>query len=432
MELLKWLREGKFRGVFIDSRKPLEGGLFICIRGDKFDGNSFALSALDAGAKAALVERQYYEENPGKFEGRSIAVVEDGEQALRVLAGACREEIGPKVIGIVGSGGKTTTKNMLASILRLAHKTHATKGNLNNQIGLPLTLLNMPETTEYLVLEMGVSREGAMERLADIARPDVVLMTNIGTSHIEYFHTRENILQEKLQANAYAKPDHLLVQNGFDPLFAALPEPEYRRILTDPEQLEILGSEEGFYHFTYKGMPIRLGVRGAYQVRNALLCIEAALAMGIAPQQIQKGLESYRGEPQRFMVSKKDGVTYIDDVYNSSPDSIAAALETQLMLEGKRHIAVLGDVLELGERAEREHQRIGTFEDLQALDAVFTIGDYAAHISKAHPRGEHFRDVSALISRLREEIREGDVVLVKASRGMQLERVLKGIGAVND
>jgi UDP-N-acetylmuramoyl-tripeptide--D-alanyl-D-alanine ligase len=427
MDLLQWFREGKFSGVFIDSRKPLEGGLFICIRGDKFDGNSFALTAIDSGAKAALMERHYYEDNRDAFRGKPIAVVEDGEKALLSLAAKYRDWLNPKVVSVVGSGGKTNTKNMFAEICRLAFDTHATKGNLNNHIGLPLTLLNMPLSTEILVLEMGVSRPGAMKTLASVARPDIVMMTNIGTSHIENFHSESNILHEKMQANAYHRGDHILVVNGFDPLLSQLPEQPYRVICTKPEALEVLSMKQGVHHFRYRGLEIQLQVPGAFQVKNALLCVEAARALGIEDEKIVQGIENYRGEPQRFMVSYREGITIVDDVYNSSPDSIAGAVETLLMLSGKRHLAVLGDVLELGETAEEIHRRIGEIPQMKQLDKIFTIGDFASHIIEKHPNGEHFRDIRSLIKKLNETLQQGDVLLVKASRGMELERVLRGL-----
>ncbi len=432
MDLLKWFREGDFSGVFIDSRKPLEGGLFICIRGEKFDGNSFALMALESGAKAALVERHYYEDNPSIFEDKPIALVEDGEKALLSLAASYRNWLDPKVISIVGSGGKTNTKNMFAKICQRAFNTHATKGNLNNHIGLPLTLLNTPQETEVLVLEMGVSRPGAMKTLASVARPDIVLLTNIGTSHIEHFHTVENIFQEKMQANAYYEEDHVLIVNGFDPLLQKMPEQPYKVIKTRPQELTVLDTDQGVFHFEYGGLRVQLQVPGAFQMHNALLCVEAARVMGIDDQTIVEGLESYQGEAQRFMVSHKGGITVVDDVYNSSPDSISGALETLLMLSGDRYIAVLGDVLELGEFAEEVHRKIGRLAQIDKLDHLFTIGDFASFISQGHPEGEHFRDIRSLIHRLNTILKKGDVLLVKASRGMELERVLRGLEIADD
>ncbi len=432
MDLLKWFREGNFSGVFIDSRKPLEGGLFICIRGDKFDGNSFALTAIDAGAKAALVERHYYDDNPAIFEGKPIALVENGEKTLLSLAASYRDWLDPNVISIVGSGGKTNTKNMFAEICKRAFETHATKGNLNNHIGLPLTLLNTPVSTEVLVLEMGVSRPGAMKTLASVAKPDIVLMTNVGTSHIEHFHSKEKILHEKMQANAYYQEDHLLIVNGFDPMLNNLPEQPFRVIRTEPEELKVIDTDEGIFHFEYKGISIHLQVPGAFQMHNALLCIEAAREMGIDDHVIQEGIEHYRGESQRFMVSKRGGITIVDDVYNSSPDSISGAVETMLMLTGKRHIAVLGDVLELGESAAEVHREIGHLPQVKELDLLFTIGDFASHISSHHENGKHFRDIRTLINTLNETLQEGDVLLVKASRAMELERVLRGLEIDNE
>lgn len=420
------LLAGEFNGVFIDTRGPIEGGLYIPIVGEKFNGNSFIEEAFRKGAKAALVEHDYYEENKENLQGYDLYPVESGYASLHEFAAKLRQEINPFVIAVTGSNGKTTTKNMMDSVLRYDRDhVYSTKGNFNNDIGLPLTILNMPMDTKWLVLEHGIMKKGDIHLLASISRPNLAMVTNIGNSHLEMVGSQENILKEKLSvADFFEEGDHLIL-NPFDPLLEKEVKKGLRAITPDPLKLGEITSKDGYYSFFYDEMKIDLSLRGKHNVMNALLVIQAAELMGIPRESIVEGLRAYTGEPMRFAELEFQGIRFINDAYNASPTSIIAGVETLLSMEARRHIAVIGDVLELGRYAEEEHSNLSSHHAIQALDALYTLGDYAGLIGEQHKNSQHFTSLVALGRTLKQELKEGDLVLLKASRSIELERVLE-------
>lgn len=423
--MIERIKAGEFKGVFIDTRQPVEGGLFIPIVGDNFNGNSFIPEAFKKGAKAALVDRAYYEENKDNLEGYNLYPVESGYQSLHSLAKEMRDYVNPYVIAITGSNGKTTTKNLVYSILKrgLSH-VHATQGNFNNDIGLPLTILNMPLTTKYLVLEHGIMKKGDIHLLASISRPKLALITNIGTSHIELIGSVEEILKEKLSITDFFVEGDLLMVNPFDPLLEKAVRDGLCAVSPDPMELGSITSDDGFFCFTYRGQEYPLGLRGKHNILNALLAIEAARYLGLSDSVIKEGICSYKGEAMRFSEVEIAGIRFINDAYNASPASIIAGLETLMAMRAKRHIAVLGDVLELGKFAQEEHLKLSEHPSLKELDAFFTLGDYAGLIGEGHDHAKHFYSLNALNTFLKEFLKPGDLVLIKASRSIELERIL--------
>lgn len=425
MSLLERILNQEFSGVFIDSRTPVPGGLFIPIRGEKFNGNSFIRQAFAGGATASLVEQAYYDDNREELAGLDLIIVEDSLASLQQLAAELRQAINPVVIGITGSNGKTTTKNMLETICRTTFRTHATKGNFNNEIGLPLMILNMPRDTEVLVLEMGMSSPGEIALLSQITRPDRAIITNIGTSHIEFFSDISGILQAKLEILSAMAPDAPLYINADDPLLAGHDYGERPIIRCRRDQLSELSNREGYYHYRWHDITVDLSVRGAHQVANSQLAIALALDLGIAPEQIEQAIAAYSGADMRFATRIMGDIMVINDAYNASPMSMIAALETMLEMPARRKIAVLGDIFELGQRAKSEHQKIGQAGPVDQLDGLFTIGDFAKYIAPDHPWGKHFSNIQKLCDYLIGYIQPGDLILVKASRGMELERVVR-------
>lgn len=426
MTILERILNQEFSGVFIDSRNPIEGGLFIPIRGEQFNGNSFIMHAFEGGAKASLVEESYYQENQKELAGKDLITVPDSLQALHSLAASVRRSIDPVVIGVTGSNGKTTLKNMLESICRLKYQTYATKGNFNNDIGLPLMILNMPPQTEMLILEMGMSHAGEIALLSQITRPDIAVITNIGTSHIEFFGGNvTGIRDAKLEIISYMDLDHPLYINADDPMLNDYDYGKRPVIRVRRDQLSDVTSKDGFYRYRLGEIAIQLHVRGEHQVDNSHLAVAVAKDLGISNEMIEQGIANYEGTSMRFATHKLGGVTVINDAYNASPLSMIAAVKTLLSMEGGRKIAVLGDIFELGSVAKQEHTKVGEFEGFKHLQGLFTIGDYARYIAPKLPERQHFSNIQKLCEHLLGFLQPGDVVLVKASRGMQLERVVR-------
>lgn len=424
--MIQRILAGEFKGVFIDTRNPIEGGLYIPIVGDKFNGNSFIQEAFKKGAKASLVDRAYYEDNEENLRGYDLYPVESGYESLHAFASEVRRKVNPFVIAVTGSNGKTTTKNMMDFVLQRSFPhVYATKGNFNNDIGLPLTILNMPLDTKWLLLEHGIMKKNDIHLLASISRPNLAMITNIGTSHMELVGSKENILKEKLSIkDFFTEGDHLIL-NPFDPLLEKAIEQGVVASSPDPLKLGEITSCDGYYTFDYDGMNIALGLRGKHNIINALLVIEAAQYLGIDPKNIIAGLEAYKGEAMRFAEITLQGIRFVNDAYNASPTSILAGVETLLSMDAKRHIAVLGDVLELGRHAEEEHLALSHYGAIKELDALYTLGDYAGLIGQEHGNSQHFTSLEALGRRLKEDLRQGDLVLLKASRSIELERILE-------
>lgn len=425
MSILDRILNQEFSGVFIDSRTPIKGGLFIPIRGEKFNGNSFILQAFEGGAKASLVEESYYEENQHRLTGLDLIVVPDSLQALHQLASGVRRELDPTVIGITGSNGKTTVKNMLESICRTKYRTYATKGNFNNEIGLPLMILNMPSDTEMLVLEMGMSSPGEIALLSQITRPDIAVITNIGTSHIEFFEDETGILQAKLEIVSYMEPSSPLYINDNDPLLHAHDYGDRHVKRCRRDQLKNITSRDGYYSYQLDDIQVDLSVRGEHQVDNSHLAVAVGRDLGIEAELIEQAISLYSGADMRFATLMIKDLTVINDAYNASPLSMIASIKTMMDMTGQRKIAVLGDIFELGQRAKAEHTRIGEYEGVGQLDALLTIGDFAKYIAPDHPQRKHFTNIQRLCDHLLDFVRPGDLILVKASRGMELERVVR-------
>lgn len=426
-EIVKRLLNGEYSEVCIDSRQVSEGSLFIPIKGEKFNGNSFILSAFKAGAKSSLVSRDYFIQNQNKFKNRDVVVVEDTLIAMQQLAKEYRQASKVKVIGITGSNGKTSTKNLLASILMKQFRTHKTKINHNNEIGLPLTILNMPYDTQIMVLELGMSEMGEIHLLADISRPEIGIITNIGTSHIEFLKTKENILKAKLEITDYFNEDSILVLNGDDSYLSSYDNHAFKVIKTSVKNLQEIQSVQGKYSFLYDDQRFHLDVFGKYQMTNAYISIVVARLLGMNYAEIIQGIEDYHGEMMRFEMKKIYDFYVINDSYNASYLSIKAAVETLLEIQAKRRIVILGDVLELGDCSISEHRRIGKIPELEKVDLVLTIGEYAKNISYEVRSAIHFKDIVKLSKYLSKILKVDDVVLIKASRGMQLERIIKEI-----
>ena len=419
-----------------DSRKVRSGDLFVALKGAKADGHDFAETAINHGAVAALVSRPISEKLP------SIEV-EDTLRAYGDIAAGYRKLTGVKVVGITGSVGKTTTKEMTASILEAVYHTAKTEGNHNNNLGLPMTIMDMPENTEVAVLEMGMNHSGEMEYLSDIARPDLAIITNIGTMHIEHLGTREGILQAKLEIMRGMPDDGAGVFNGDEPLLwnirAIGKHKKYyygiENHACDVTATDIVELDDGVrfvVHGFGQQFELFVPMLGRHAVYNALAATTVGLLLGVKPEQIQARFSSFHNTGMRQKSYVKNGVTIIEDCYNAGPESTEAALDVLagIKTDGRR-IAVLGDMLELGNRSAAEHYRIGRLAVGKA-DLLLTYGEHSvrtltgAITGGMNPKNtDHFDTHEDMAHMLKMRVSEGDVVLFKGSRGMRMEKVLQ-------
>ena len=419
-----------------DSRKVRSGDLFVALKGAKADGHDFAETAINHGAVAALVSRPISEKLP------SIEV-EDTLRAYGDIAAGYRKLTGVKVVGITGSVGKTTTKEMTASVLEAAYHTAKTEGNHNNNLGLPMTIMDMPENTEVAVLEMGMNHSGEMEYLSSIARPDLAIITNIGTMHIEHLGTREGILQAKLEIMRGMPDDGAGVFNGDEPLLwnirAIGKHKKYyygiENHACDVTATDIVELDDGVrfvVHGFGQQFELFVPMLGRHAVYNALAATTVGLLLGVKPEQIQARFSSFHNTGMRQKIYVKNGVTIIEDCYNAGPESTEAALDVLagIKTDGRR-IAVLGDMLELGNRSAAEHYRIGRLAVGKA-DLLLTYGEHSvrtltgAITGGMNPKNtDHFDTHEDMAHMLKMRVSEGDVVLFKGSRGMRMEKVLQ-------
>jgi len=425
------------RGVSIDSRTVKEGNLFVPIVRQQ-DGHNYVREAMSRGAAAALWQR----DRPNAPTGVPIIYVDDSLQVLQQLAASYRRELPVRVVGVTGSNGKTTTKDMINSVAAAAYRVHKTEGNLNSQIGVPLTVLAIDGDTEVAVIEMGMSEPGQIGRLSRIVRPDIAVITMIGVSHLSTLGSRERIAEAKLEIVAGMPDDGVLICNGDEPLlrgrdlrtgggkpvktvrFGEGSDNEYRAG-------NIAATSDGVA-FTVGKQLYRILLLGAHNVCNALAAIAVAERLGIAAAAIAEAFLSMQMTGMRMeRTVSPSGCIVINDAWNASPISMAAAITAFEELEGcARKIVVLGDMLELGEHEQEYHREIGKSLQPDRIDYVYTVGALgqyiAAEAEQRFPDGRVrvFTNKQELLDDLKTILREHDAVLLKASRGMQLETIV--------
>lgn len=428
-------------GVTIDSRKIMSGNLFIPFKGEKVDGHKFVEAAIKNGASAALWQKDV----PNPPHDLPILVVEDTLTAIQELARSYRKQLDIKVLGITGSNGKTTTKDMAANLLALSYKVQKTDGNYNNHLGLPLTILGLDEDTEIAVLEMGMSSKGEIEFLTKLAKPDAVIITNIGESHLLDLGSREAIAEAKLEIILGLKDEGLIIYHGDEPLlqerlksydgngslktFGRTPNNDLY-----PVRIE-QGTTGNVFTTNQSNLEFKLPVLGTHNVLNALAAMLAAEYFGIPFEKMNQGFANLKLTNMRMeLVEGIQGERIINDAYNASPTSMKAAIDLIANLKGyNRKILVLGDMLELGPLEESFHYQIGTSLDKEKIDFVFTYGRLGAYIGKGAQEvlgDQHvfiYEDKDELIKNLKDYVTSETLVLVKASRGMRLEEVVSSL-----
>ncbi|UFU00939.1 UDP-N-acetylmuramoyl-tripeptide--D-alanyl-D-alanine ligase [Radiobacillus kanasensis] len=425
-----------FHEVATDSRKKTKKSLFVPLVGDNFDGHDFLKDAFNNGAVGALWQK---DKSLPRFLPTDFPVyfVEDTLEALQRLASQYRLEINPKVIGITGSNGKTTTKDMVGTVLTSAYNTHRTKGNFNNHIGLPLTILSMPRDTEVLVLEMGMSDFGEIQKLSEIAKPDYAIITNIGESHIEYLGSREGIAQAKTEIVAGMASEGRLYIDGDEPLLKNLDSTSLTVIScgfgpNNSIVLDAITMDSDYTDFQIAGEAFRLPMLGKHNVKNASFAISIAKDLDVSMEQIKKSLLSLKISGMRFeKLQGLNGSTLINDAYNASPTSMKAAIEVITELaQYEKKILVLGDIFEIGETSKPLHRSVAE-AITDDIDMVLTMGKDASEITDQvqieFPKtyAKHCTTEEEVLKELQPVLQEGTIILFKASRGMKFEKMVE-------
>ncbi|MBS4206483.1 UDP-N-acetylmuramoyl-tripeptide--D-alanyl-D-alanine ligase [Bacillus sp. FJAT-50079] len=431
----------EIHGVCIDTRKIQKGNLFIPFKGENTDGHRFVMPAIEAGASAVLWQKDV--PNPPK--NIPVLIVEDTLLALQQLARSYRNELSAKIIGITGSNGKTTTKDIAAAIFSQAYHVHKTEGNFNNHIGLPLTILGMDEATEVAVLEMGMSGKGEISLLTKLARPDVAIITNIGEAHMQDLGSREAIADAKLEIAEGLKEGGLLIYPGNEPLLvkrvSMLKQYRTRTFGASseydlyPDHLDMNDSGSTFIVPALSDQPFFLPIPGKHNIFNALAVLLAAGDFLIAENEIRNGLKEVKLSNMRM--EWHDGfkeTRILNDAYNSSPTATLAVISMfENMGNEREKMIVLGDMLELGEQAIQYHERVGKEIDPKKIKYVFTYGELGKYIAMgakinfSENHVFHFTDQDELVSALKEKIEGHEVILVKASRGMRMEKTVNAL-----
>ena len=432
-------------GVVIDSRQVESGYLFVAIPGEKVDGHKFIPDVFAKGAAAVLSEQQL-EDPAGPY-----ILVESTTKALRDLAEYYRKSLDIKVVGITGSVGKTSTKEMIASVLSEKYKVLKTEGNYNNEIGLPLTIFKIRAEHEVAVLEMGISEFGEMHRLATMANPDICVITNIGLCHLENLKTRDGILKAKTESFAHLKKDGIAILNGDDdklstirqvgdkePVFYGMEEKmEYREdakksvYATGVENLGLYGMQARI-HTPEGERDVRIPIPGEHNVYNALAATAVGLSLGLSLDQISSGILKAKAIGGRTNLLNTGSMTVIDDCYNANPVSMKASIDVLATAEGRK-IAVLGDMGELGENEKKLHYEVGEYLAKKEIDVLFCAGELSEEIAKAAQKESktcevyYFKTRDALLEQLLPFLKKGDTVLVKASHFMEYPEIVKAL-----
>ena len=443
--------------ISLDSRKMEGDDLFVPIVGERVDAHLFLCQAIASGAAAVFTSEHHRwedvkasvrqqcggnREQEKKALGAAWIEVPDTKKALQDLGSFCRKRLTLPLVGITGSVGKTTTREMIAEALSAGFMVYKTPGNSNSQVGVPITIAEIPQSAEIGVIELGMSEPGEMERIARVARVDCAVMTNIGVAHIEQLGSQEHILEEKLHIQDGMPAEGILFLNGDDPLLASVvPKEGRKRVLYGlgrdcDYRAEDLHLEEGYPVFTAvhgdRSVRVRLQVMGSHMVSNAMAALAVADTYGLSMEKAALALGQFKGYKGRQQIFQWGGVTVIDDSYNASPVSMKAGLEVLASVKGEgRRIAVLADMKELGLEAVRFHEEIGAYIGEHPLDMVLLLGELASCIGSGmdaaravtpHIEMDRLAQVEEWLD---EHIKEGDCILFKGSNSMKLSEAVR-------
>lgn len=422
-------------GIVTDSRKILPGNLFVPLKGENNDGHDYISQVFAAGALASLSEMELAE-NPGNY-----ILVDSALEAMQRIAAFYRNDLGIKVVGITGSVGKTSTKEMIASVLKERYKVHKTAGNFNNHIGLPLTIFDLKREHEVGVLEMGISDFGEMHTLASIANPDICVITNIGPCHLENLKTRDGVLKAKTECFDHMKENGRVVLNGLDDKLNTIKEVNgaapvfYGRegdtaYASDVTDLGLSGIRIRL-HLNGEAREVTIPIPGEHNIYNALAAACVGHVLGMELEEICRGIESVETIGGRSNLIHVKDMTLIDDCYNANPVSMKDSLDVLSKAEGRK-IAVLGDMGELGDAEKELHAQVGAYLSGKNIDYLFCAGELSREIAREAKKNPmctvaHFSSKEELIPALLQEVKEGDTILIKASHFMEFPKIVEAL-----
>lgn len=419
--------------ISTDTREIANNSLYVALKGNRFDGHDFIEQALEEGAVAAVSEKPIHSHKP-------VVLVRDTKEALGRIASHYQSKFRLLTVAVTGSVGKTSTKEMIYEILKTSYCVHKTQGNFNNDIGLPKTLLGLQSKHTACILEMGMSERGEISYLSKLSKPDIAVITGIGVSHIETLGSKENILSAKLEILDGMSPHAKIILNGDDPLLrnaaAMFPQNAVLYGITSEDaavradNMIQIGETTAFdVVYQQRCYPAVLPMVGMHNISNALAGFAVGVQAGIAPEQITQAMGLYQNAGMRQKLSEHDGIKIIADCYNASPDSMRAAFDviSRTPCRGKR-VAVLGDMLELGNQSAQLHRETGRLISQSSIDVVVCVGTDAKHIAeeveKSAAQAVYFQSKQQTVQYLKQHLQPGDAVIFKASRGVQLEQVI--------
>lgn len=421
--------------IFTDSRKAEEGGLFVPIKGARADAHDFIEDVMEKGALVTLSEKELGEK-PYPY-----ILVKSSLRAVKDIAEYYLEQLAIPVVGITGSVGKTSTKEMIAAVLSQKYCTLKTQGNFNNELGLPLTVFRLRDEHEMAVLEMGISDFGEMHRLAKIARPDTCVITNIGLCHLEFLKSRDGILKAKTEIFDFLKPEGHVILNGDDDKLVTVDEVKgikpvffgienHSGIWADAIKPEGLKGISCCIHTEKGSFSVLIPIPGHHMVYNALAGTAVGLTYGLSLEEIKAGIESLQPVSGRFHIIETGKYTVVDDCYNANPVSMKASLDVLTDAMGRK-VAILGDMGELGENEVEMHREVGVYAASRNLDLLLCVGELSQYMAEAARHAApaktilHFATKEEMLKELPKILQEGDTVLVKASHFMGFEDVVK-------
>lgn len=415
--------------ISTDSRLLSENTLFVPIKGEHFDGHDFIDSSVNCIS----------EKEPKNTIGKNVVLVDDTVLAFGKIAKYYKNKYNVPTVSVVGSVGKTTTRDMISAVLSQKYNTLKTEKNYNNNIGVPIMVTKIEKNHEAAVLELGMSALGEIEYLADIVRPNVLVMTNIGMSHIENLGSQDNIFKAKMEGTKFLTEDNTVIANGDDKYLKTVAEyGKYKTLLYSIENKSAdiyadnivdLGFDGCEFDVHAKGIcqSVKLSIPGIHNVHNALAAFAVGMLENIEPKKIAKGLLNASFTGMRMDISEHNSIKIINDCYNAAPSSVKAALNVLKSESGRRKVAVLGDVFELGNFAEEAHRKIGSYT-IDCADVVVCVGNNAKYIAEEAKTAKEihlFDSTEAAKEKISSIINNGDIVLLKASRGMHFEEIFK-------
>ena len=431
-ELMNGSAQDKMTGVSTDSRTIRKGDIFFALKGER-DGHAHLPEVFAKGAQGAVIE-------PGRFSGgKNLICVPDTLRALGDLAANWRRRFKAPVVAITGSNGKTTTKDMVSQVLSKKYRVLQTEGNFNNLIGLPLTLFRLHHKIQLIVLEMGMNAPGEIDRLAEIAGPEVGVITNIGRAHLAGLKDLSGVAAAKGELLGRLPSNGLAILNADDPYVLALAKRKHVRVMTFGQKrgdlragkIKSLGLKGSRFSVAGAGLKpaptVTLRVPGRQNISNALAALAVGSHYGVGVAKMKQALAAFHMPAKRMESIKMGGVQIINDTYNANPDSMKAALILLSECPARRRIAVLGDMLELGDYAAQGHQDLGAEINSLGIDWVMAVGQWSKQVvqgvTRSKTQAAAFLDVAGLLAHWPVSLRKGDLVLIKGSRGMQMERV---------